>query len=161
MQLVVGQPPRVAAGTTLPLFNKKGRLKTGPRRLRLWPGREPCLRWPSSTPAKVWESVGGGVGHRWEGRVPCLRWPSCTPAKVWGSVGGGGEGVSRALGRPVLHQPTCGIAVHDLARPDLALHLHTCVSRCPSPSRTSCRVWSIWCGCTTGGTWPEWSGWTL
>lgn len=63
MQLVVGEPPRVAAGTTLPLFNKKGRLKTGPRRLRLWPGREPCLRWPSSTPAKVWGSVGGGVGH--------------------------------------------------------------------------------------------------
>ena len=53
IEVVVGHPPFVAGGTTLPLFNKKGRLKTGPHRLRVWPGREPCTRWPSTTPGKV------------------------------------------------------------------------------------------------------------
>lgn len=48
-----GRPLAVVGGTTMPLFSKKGRLKTGPQRLHIWEGREPCLARPTSTPGKV------------------------------------------------------------------------------------------------------------
>eukprot|EP00798_Chlamydomonas_sp_ICE-L_P029143 gene29143-32361_t len=47
-----GVPMALVGGTTMPLFNKKGRLKTAPQRLKLWEGRDACVAWPSATPGK-------------------------------------------------------------------------------------------------------------
>ena len=39
-------------GATMRLFNKRGKLKTAEHHLRLWLGKEPDLKTPSSTPGK-------------------------------------------------------------------------------------------------------------
>lgn len=57
-----GTPRRPAGGTTLRLFSKKGRLKTGGQGLQLWPGRPADGAWPSSTPAKVPVALRGELG---------------------------------------------------------------------------------------------------
>ncbi len=57
-----GAPRRAAGGTTLRLFSKKGRLKTGEQGLQLWPGRPADVAWPSSTPAKVPVALRGELG---------------------------------------------------------------------------------------------------
>jgi phosphatidylinositol 3-kinase len=57
-----GASPAVLGGTTLRLFSKKGRLKTGAQELRLWPGRTADAAWPSSTPGKVPVAQRGELG---------------------------------------------------------------------------------------------------
>eukprot|EP00200_Dunaliella_tertiolecta_P009890 CAMPEP_0202375868 /NCGR_PEP_ID=MMETSP1127-20130417/6472_1 /ASSEMBLY_ACC=CAM_ASM_000462 /TAXON_ID=3047 /ORGANISM="Dunaliella tertiolecta, Strain CCMP1320" /LENGTH=1054 /DNA_ID=CAMNT_0048973485 /DNA_START=2551 /DNA_END=5712 /DNA_ORIENTATION=+ len=44
---------RLVGSTVMPLFSRKGRLKTGPQRLKVWEGVPPCLSWPTTTPAKL------------------------------------------------------------------------------------------------------------
>eukprot|EP00195_Chlamydomonas_chlamydogama_P005209 CAMPEP_0202907580 /NCGR_PEP_ID=MMETSP1392-20130828/43122_1 /ASSEMBLY_ACC=CAM_ASM_000868 /TAXON_ID=225041 /ORGANISM="Chlamydomonas chlamydogama, Strain SAG 11-48b" /LENGTH=284 /DNA_ID=CAMNT_0049596549 /DNA_START=57 /DNA_END=908 /DNA_ORIENTATION=- len=58
-----GSPPLMVGGTTMPLFSQKGRLKSGPQRLRVWEGRPPCTAWPSTTPGKVPLSQRGRIGR--------------------------------------------------------------------------------------------------
>ncbi len=49
-----GRPGEGLLGSTcMRLFSKRGRLKTGPQRLRLWEGVPPCTANPSRTPGKV------------------------------------------------------------------------------------------------------------
>ena len=50
-------------GTTLRLFSKKGRLKAGNQRLKLWLGREGDSGFPSRTPGKVPVAERGRAGH--------------------------------------------------------------------------------------------------
>jgi phosphatidylinositol 3-kinase len=57
-----GVPRRVLGGATLPLFSKKGRLKTGPQDLQLWLGRAADWGWPTSTPGKVPMAQRGELG---------------------------------------------------------------------------------------------------
>lgn len=57
-----GAPRRPLGGTTLRLFNKKGRLKTGGQELQVWPGRAADAGWPSATPAKVPMALRGELG---------------------------------------------------------------------------------------------------
>lgn len=53
LQVVEGGGHSLLGGTTLPLFSKRGRLRTGRLLLRVWEGRPPCTQWPSTTPAKA------------------------------------------------------------------------------------------------------------
>ena len=57
-----GRPLRALAGTTLRLFSKKGRLKTGSQMLRLWLPGPADHAWPSQTPGKVPVSQRGEQG---------------------------------------------------------------------------------------------------
>jgi phosphatidylinositol 3-kinase len=57
-----GEPRRPLGGTTLRLFSKKGRLKSGPQELQLWLGRPADTVWPSSTPGKVAMAQRGELG---------------------------------------------------------------------------------------------------
>jgi Phosphoinositide 3-kinase C2 len=57
-----GRPLAPLAGTTMRLFSKKGRLKTGRQRLRLMRGSRADFGWPSATPAKVPVSQRGRIG---------------------------------------------------------------------------------------------------
>ena len=57
-----GVPRRPLAGTTLRLFSKKGRLKTGAQGLQLWLGRAADGGWPSTTPGKVPVAQRGELG---------------------------------------------------------------------------------------------------
>lgn len=57
-----GCPEKVLGGTTLRLFSKKGRLKTGRQLLKLWLGREADLSQPSGTPAKEPLEARGELG---------------------------------------------------------------------------------------------------
>lgn len=57
-----GATPAALGGTTLRLFSKKGRLKTGAQQLRLWLGRAADSAWPSSTPGKVPVAQRGELG---------------------------------------------------------------------------------------------------
>lgn len=61
-EIAEGHPRMVLGGSTLCLFSKKGRLKTGRQRLRLWLDREADANHPSGTPAKVPLSARGEVG---------------------------------------------------------------------------------------------------
>ena len=56
-----GVPLAPVGGTTMPLFNKKGRLKTGPQRLRVWEDKQACTAWRTSTPGKVTFFRGGSA----------------------------------------------------------------------------------------------------
>eukprot|EP00887_Chlorella_sp_A99_P006299 scaffold3.g6299.t1 len=76
-----GAPRRPLGGTTLRLFSKKGRLKTGGQELQLWPGQEADVRWPTSTPGKVPVAERGELGRveqvlkRYErGEIPHVDW---------------------------------------------------------------------------------------
>lgn len=62
-EIAEGHPKKVLGGTTLRLFSKKGRLKTGRQRLRLWLDREADTNQPSGTPAKVPLSARGELGY--------------------------------------------------------------------------------------------------
>ncbi len=57
-----GEARRPLGGTTLRLFSKKGRLKTGPQELQVWLGRAADGGWPSATPAKVPVAQRGELG---------------------------------------------------------------------------------------------------
>ena len=57
-----GKPRRALGGTTLRLFSKKGRLKSGRQMLRLWMGREADAGTPSGTPGKVPLAARGELG---------------------------------------------------------------------------------------------------
>ena len=57
-----GEARRPLGGTTLRLFSKKGRLKTGAQELQVWLGRAADGGWPSSTPAKVPVAQRGELG---------------------------------------------------------------------------------------------------
>lgn len=57
-----GEARRALGGTTLRLFSKKGRLKTGPQELQVWLGRAADGGWPSTTPAKVPVAQRGELG---------------------------------------------------------------------------------------------------
>lgn len=57
-----GQPRRTLAGTTLRLFSKKGRLKTGTQMLKLWLPGPADHGWPSRTPGKMPLAQGGEQG---------------------------------------------------------------------------------------------------
>lgn len=57
-----GHERRALGGTTLRLFSKKGRLKTGRQVLKLWLGREADLSNPTGTPAKVPLTARGEMG---------------------------------------------------------------------------------------------------
>ena len=57
-----GKPQRALGGTTLRLFSKKGRLKSGRQMLRLWMGREADRGTPSGTPGKVPLAARGELG---------------------------------------------------------------------------------------------------
>lgn len=57
-----GAARRALGGTTLRLFSKKGRLKTGTQDVQLWPGREADGGWPSATPGKVPVAQRGELG---------------------------------------------------------------------------------------------------
>ena len=72
MAVAEGRGEVLVGSSVMPLFSKRGRLKTGPQRLRVWEGVPPCTAFPSSTPGKVggldrgqgfgglgWVSVGG------------------------------------------------------------------------------------------------------
>lgn len=48
-----GAPATLVGSAVLPLFNKKGRLKTGFQKVRLCLNEHPDLRWPSRTPGKL------------------------------------------------------------------------------------------------------------
>jgi len=61
-EVAEGRPRRAVGGTTLRLFSKKGRMKTGRQRLRLWLGREADMSHPSGTPGKVPLSARGELG---------------------------------------------------------------------------------------------------
>ena len=61
-EIAEGQPKKVLGGTTLCLFSKKGRLKTGRQRMRLWLDREADTNQPSGTPAKQPLSARGELG---------------------------------------------------------------------------------------------------
>ncbi|KAG2448608.1 hypothetical protein HYH02_006498 [Chlamydomonas schloesseri] len=43
----------LVGSTVMPLFSKRGRLKTGPQRLAVWEGTPPCTQFPTSTPGKA------------------------------------------------------------------------------------------------------------
>jgi phosphatidylinositol 3-kinase len=58
-----GEPKRPLAGTTLKLFSKKGRLKTGTQTLRLWMGRRGDPGLPCCTPGKVPVAERGEIGR--------------------------------------------------------------------------------------------------
>ncbi|GLC43266.1 hypothetical protein PLESTF_000410600 [Pleodorina starrii] len=53
VEVVEGAGEALVGSAVMPLFSKRGRLKTGPQRLRLWEGVPPCTALPSSTPGKV------------------------------------------------------------------------------------------------------------
>lgn len=57
-----GVPRRALGGTTLRLFSKKGRLKSGVQELQLWLGRGADAGWPSATPGKVPVAQRGELG---------------------------------------------------------------------------------------------------
>ena len=57
-----GKPKRALGGTTLRLFSKKGRLKSGRQMLRLWMGRKADGGTPSGTPGKVPLAARGELG---------------------------------------------------------------------------------------------------
>ncbi|MEW5302904.1 MAG: hypothetical protein WDW36_005643 [Sanguina aurantia] len=76
-----GREHSLLGSTSMPMFNKKGRLKTGPQRLRVWEGVPPSLKWPTSTPGKVPLSARGHAGmiqHLEKlflrGELPALEW---------------------------------------------------------------------------------------
>ncbi|GFR39758.1 hypothetical protein Agub_g242, partial [Astrephomene gubernaculifera] len=52
-EVAPGRGPALLGSCVMRLFSKRGRLKTGPQRLRLWEGVPPCTALPSSTPGKV------------------------------------------------------------------------------------------------------------
>ncbi|CAD7699398.1 unnamed protein product [Ostreobium quekettii] len=53
----------LVGGATMPLFNKRSRLKTGEHKLNLWPGQEADPHWPSATPGKVPIAERGEMGR--------------------------------------------------------------------------------------------------
>jgi phosphatidylinositol 3-kinase len=55
--------PSPLGGTTMRLFSKKGRLKTGNHTLKLWLGQEGDITYPSSTPGKIPVAERGQAGH--------------------------------------------------------------------------------------------------
>ena len=57
-----GKPLQPVGGATMRLFSKKGRLKTGLHRLRLWEGQEADGAWPSPTLGKEPVHKRGEVG---------------------------------------------------------------------------------------------------
>ena len=57
-----GAQRRPLGGTTLRLFSKKGRLKTGGQDLQVWLGTPADTGWPSATPAKVPVARRGELG---------------------------------------------------------------------------------------------------
>lgn len=54
-----GAPAAVVGSAVMPLFNKKGRLKTGFQKVKLCLKEPPDLHWPSKTPGKVPSSQRG------------------------------------------------------------------------------------------------------
>jgi len=60
--VAAGAPPAPAGGAAMPLFSKKGRLKTGLQRVRLWPGRRADAACPSATPGKLPVAERGELG---------------------------------------------------------------------------------------------------
>lgn len=61
-EVTEGQPVCLLGGTTMRLFSKKGRLKTGKQRLRLWLGRQADFQWPGTTPGKCPKADRGETG---------------------------------------------------------------------------------------------------
>ena len=57
-----GAPPAPAGGAAMLLFSKKGRLKAGRQRVRLWPGRPADVACPSATPGKLPVAQRGELG---------------------------------------------------------------------------------------------------
>ncbi len=57
-----GCAPAPAGGAAMLLFSKKGRLKTGLQRVRLWPGRAADVACPSATPGKLPVAERGELG---------------------------------------------------------------------------------------------------
>ncbi|GIL50816.1 hypothetical protein Vafri_6947, partial [Volvox africanus] len=52
VEVTEGNGEALVGSSVMPLFSKRGRLKTGPQRLRVWEGVPPCTANPSSTPGK-------------------------------------------------------------------------------------------------------------
>jgi hypothetical protein len=55
-------PAALIGSAVMPLFSKKGRLKTSLQKLSLWPTVAADLRWPSSTPGKPPVAERGAMG---------------------------------------------------------------------------------------------------
>ncbi len=72
--VAAGAPPAPAGGAAMPLFSKKGRLKTGLQRVRLWPGRRADAACPSATPGKLPVAERGELGC-----APAVHSPNPTP----------------------------------------------------------------------------------
>ncbi|GIL80848.1 hypothetical protein Vretimale_9438 [Volvox reticuliferus] len=53
VEVTEGRGESLVGSSVMPLFSKRGRLKTGPQRLRVWEGVPPCTANPSSTPGKA------------------------------------------------------------------------------------------------------------
>lgn len=53
----------LVGSAVMPLFSKKGRLKSGFQKLQLCTGAAPDLRWPSTTPGKASVSSRGALGQ--------------------------------------------------------------------------------------------------
>ncbi|KAL6752332.1 putative phosphatidylinositol 3-kinase [Haematococcus lacustris] len=76
-----GGSPTLVGGTTMPLFSKKGRLKTGTQQAHVWLGRPPCPASPSSTPGKQPLAERGRLGALehlqaayMRGDLPAISW---------------------------------------------------------------------------------------
>lgn len=54
---------RLIGGATMPLFSKKGRLKTSDHKLVLWKDKKADMKWPTETPGKVPLSKRGEQGR--------------------------------------------------------------------------------------------------
>ena len=55
-------PVSPLGGTTMRLFSKQGRLKTGAQKLQVWRGREADTAWPGATPGKLPVAQRGEIG---------------------------------------------------------------------------------------------------
>ncbi|KAK9811578.1 hypothetical protein WJX72_006428 [[Myrmecia] bisecta] len=62
-EVAEAKPLRVLGGATMRLFSKKGRLKTGPQKLRVWLGSKADAGWPPATPGKVPVKQRGEIGR--------------------------------------------------------------------------------------------------
>ncbi len=70
--------PRPLGGATVCLYSKKGRLKAGPRTVRLWPGARADARWPSATPGRApggeAQRVAALLRRHARGELPAAPW---------------------------------------------------------------------------------------